>query len=76
MKNEKMANLYILNILLYIYCFVGGYNSKTTRDSKLKCSSFLSCVEVNKCVKFQIPTVGIFLIMPIQGYSKCKMHLE
>ena len=50
--------------------FSGGYNSLTIRDIKLKLSAFLSCVEVTKCVKFQIPRykgfkVGILRISPI-----------
>ena len=49
--------------------FLGGYNSLTTGDIKLKFPACLSNVEVNKCVKFQIPmytcfTVGIFRISP------------
>ena len=42
-----------------------------TKVSKLIFSSFLSCVEVTRCVKFQIPRykgvkVDIFKISPIQ----------
>ena len=52
------------------FVFLGGYNSKTTKDIKLKFSAFLSSVEVTKCVNFQIPRlmgfkVGIFRISPI-----------
>ena len=75
MKNEKIVHLYppryIISILLYMFFVVlGGYNSKHTLDLKLKFSAFLSCVEVTKCVKFQIPSlmgfkVGIFRISPI-----------
>ena len=55
------------------FVFSGGYNSSTTEDFKLKFSAFLSCVEVTKCVKFQVPrfmgfTVGIFRISPIVNY--------
>ena len=40
------------------------------QDIKPKISAFLSCVEVTRCVKFQIPSyngfkVGIFRISPI-----------
>ena len=50
--------------------FLGGYNSQTMQDIKLKISAFLSCVEGTRCVKFQIPRyngfkVGIFRITPI-----------
>ena len=54
------------------FVFLGGYNSSSTYDIKLKFSICLSCVEVTKCVKFQIPRlmgfkVGIFRISPILG---------
>ena len=61
--------------------FLGGYNSQTTKDIKLKFSAFLSCVEVNKCVKVQIPRyksfkVGIYRISPIdENYSLNDLHL-
>ena len=61
----------------YIFLvFLGGYNSKTTKDIKLKFSAFLSSVEVTKCVNFQIPRlmgfkVGIFRISPIY-LNTCK----
>ena len=50
--------------------FLGGYNSLTTEDIKLKFSAFLSCVEVTNCVKYRIPRykdfkVGTFRISPI-----------
>ena len=53
-----------------LFVFLGGYNSLTTKDIKLKFSAFLSSVEVTKCVNFQIPRlmgfkVGIFRISPI-----------
>ena len=49
--------------------FLGGYNSLSTEDIKLKFSACLSNVEVNKCMKFLIPmykcsNVGIFRISP------------
>ena len=74
MKNEKIAHLYPLGTFsafcYMLIVFLGGYNSKTTYDIKLKFSAFLSCVEVTNCVKFQIPRykdfkVGIFRISPI-----------
>ena len=54
---------------MFFVC-LGGSNSFTTKDIKLKFSAFLGCVVVNKCVKFQIPRlmsfkVGIFRISPI-----------
>ena len=54
------------------FVFLGGYNSLTTKDIKLKFSAFLSSVEVTKCVNFQIPRLmglklGIFRIRPIGG---------
>ena len=57
--------------------FLGGYSSYNTEDIKLKCSAFLSCVEVNKCVKFQTPRyqgfkVGIFRISPIARDVHCR----
>ena len=54
-----------------LFVFLGGYNSQTTENIKLKFSTFFSCVEVTKFVKFQIPRfmgieVGIFFrISPI-----------
>ena len=74
MKNEKSVHLYPLGTFsTFYYVFfvsLGGYNSSTTKDIKLKFSAFLSCVEVTKCVKFQIPRlmgfkVGIFRISHI-----------
>ena len=52
------------------FVFLGGYNSQTNKDIKLKFSAFLSSVEVAKCVNFRIPRlmgfkVGIFRISPI-----------
>ena len=52
------------------FVFLGSYNSSTTENIKLKLSAFLSCVEVTKCVKFQVPRfmgfkVGVFRISPI-----------
>ena len=57
------------------FVFLGGYNSSTTEDIKLKFSAFLSRVEVAKCVKFQVPRfmgfkVGIFRISPINQNNK------
>ena len=54
-----------------LFVFLGGYKSKTTAGIKCKFSDFLSCVEITKCVNFQIPRimgfkVGIFRISPIQ----------
>ena len=48
------------------FVILGGYNSYI----KLKFSAFLSCVEVTKCMNFQIPRlmgfkVDIFRISPI-----------
>ena len=52
------------------FVLLGGYNSSTTEDINLKVSAFLSCVEVPKCVKFQVPRfmgfkVVFFRISPI-----------
>ena len=57
------------------FVFLGGYNSYTTEDIKLEFSAFLSCVEVTKCVNFQISRlmgfkVGIFRISPIKLVSQ------
>ena len=54
--------------------FLYFYNSETTYDIKLKFSAFLSYVEVNTCVKFQMHRykgfkVGIFRISPIAARS-------
>ena len=89
MKNEKNLNPLsparnILSILLYDYCMLGGYNSKTSQDIKLKFSTFLSCVEITKCAKFQIPRykgfkVDIFQIRHIPSRHKihtCFLHMR
>ena len=52
------------------FVFLGDYNSYVLEDITLKFSASLSCVEVTKCVNFQIPSlmgfkVGIFRISPI-----------
>ena len=53
------------------FVYLGDYNSLTIEDIKLKFSEFLSCVEVTKCVNFQIPRLmgfidGNFRISPIK----------
>ena len=77
-----MGKLFICNPLgtFSAFCYVltvfwGGYNSKITSDIKLKISPLLSCLEVTKYVKFQIPKyngykVVIFRISPIASPSR------
>ena len=74
MKNEKIVHLYPLGTFAafcyMFFVFLGGYNSETTKDIKLKFSAFLYSLEVTKCVNFKIPRlmgfiVGIFRISPI-----------
>ena len=69
MKNDEIVQLYLSGTFAaFCYMFIvylGGYNSQTTEDIKLKGSSFLSCVEFTKCVKFYMSRfkgfkVGIF----------------
>ena len=59
MKNGKVVHLqppgYILSILLYVYCILGGYNSYSTEYIKLKFQAFLKFVETDINVQFQIP---------------------
>ena len=60
MKNEKIAHLYPLGTFSTFFCncnvFCGVYNFYSTLDIKLKFQhSFLTCVEVIKCLKFRIP---------------------
>ena len=64
---------YISSISLYVlYIFLGGYNSRTTKDIKFNFSAFLSCMGATKCVKFQRPKctslkISIFRIRPINN---------
>ena len=63
-----MRKLFICNPMFFV--FLDGYNSLITEDIKLEVSALISCMEVIKSMKFQIPRfmgfkVGIFRISPI-----------
>ena len=81
MKNEKIVPLGTIAAFCYMFfVFFGGYNSETTKDIKLKFSTFLSSVEVNKCVNFQTPRLmgfkaGLFRISPIGSLQEHEMCL-